>query len=115
MNGYAGSILRIDLSNAGIRKEPLSESLAENFLGVGKRHAARLGEFQPAPSPDKQIMAQAVLQFADLPRQGGLGDMQCLCRPGEVTGAGDFPEIEKMVVIQLHGLFVLKNRMKRSL
>ncbi|MEX1326151.1 MAG: aldehyde ferredoxin oxidoreductase family protein [Desulfobacterales bacterium] len=41
MNGYAGSILRIDLSNAGIRKEPLSESLAENFLG-GRGFVAKM-------------------------------------------------------------------------
>ena len=41
MNGYAGSILRIDLSNAGIRKEQLSESLAENFLG-GRGFVAKM-------------------------------------------------------------------------
>ena len=41
MNGYAGTILRIDLSNAGIRKEPLSESLAENFLG-GRGFVAKM-------------------------------------------------------------------------
>jgi aldehyde:ferredoxin oxidoreductase len=41
MYGYAGTILRVDLSNAGIRKEPLSESLAENFLG-GRGFVAKM-------------------------------------------------------------------------
>jgi aldehyde:ferredoxin oxidoreductase len=41
MNGYAGLVLRVDLSNAGIRKEPLSESLAQNFLG-GRGFVAKM-------------------------------------------------------------------------
>jgi aldehyde:ferredoxin oxidoreductase len=41
MNGYAGTILRINLSNETIRKEPLSESLAENFLG-GRGFVAKM-------------------------------------------------------------------------
>jgi len=41
MYGYAGTILRINLSNETIRKEPLSESLAENFLG-GRGFVAKM-------------------------------------------------------------------------
>jgi aldehyde:ferredoxin oxidoreductase len=41
MNGYAGTILRINLSNETIHKEPLSESLTENFLG-GRGFVAKL-------------------------------------------------------------------------
>ena len=41
MNGYAGTILRVDLSNDSVRKEPLSASLAENFLG-GRGFVAKM-------------------------------------------------------------------------
>ena len=41
MYGYAGTILRVDLSNATIRKEPLSESLAKNFIG-GRGFVAKM-------------------------------------------------------------------------
>ncbi len=41
MYGYAGTILRVDLSNATIRKEPLSKSLAENFIG-GRGFVAKM-------------------------------------------------------------------------
>jgi aldehyde:ferredoxin oxidoreductase len=39
--GYAGSILRIDLSNAVIRKEPLPDSLVKNFIG-GRGFVAKM-------------------------------------------------------------------------
>ncbi|HEA69061.1 MAG TPA: aldehyde ferredoxin oxidoreductase [Desulfobacterales bacterium] len=41
MYGYAGTILRVDLINAIVRKEPLSESLAENFIG-GRGFVAKM-------------------------------------------------------------------------
>jgi aldehyde:ferredoxin oxidoreductase len=41
MYGYAGSILRIDLSNAVIRKEPLPDSLVKNFIG-GRGFVAKM-------------------------------------------------------------------------
>ena len=41
MYGYAGTILRVDLNNAGIRKEPLSESLVKDFLG-GRGFVAKM-------------------------------------------------------------------------
>ena len=41
MYGYAGVILRVDLSNATVRKEPLSEWLAENFIG-GRGFVAKM-------------------------------------------------------------------------
>ncbi len=36
MNGYMGTILKIDLSSGSIEKEPLDPSLGRMFLG-GKR------------------------------------------------------------------------------
>jgi aldehyde:ferredoxin oxidoreductase len=41
MYGYAGTILRLDLSNATVRKEPLPESLVENFIG-GRGFVAKM-------------------------------------------------------------------------
>lgn len=41
MNGYAGTILRVDLNNATIRKEPLPESLVESFIG-GRGFVAKM-------------------------------------------------------------------------
>jgi aldehyde:ferredoxin oxidoreductase len=41
MYGYAGSILRVDLSNSSLRKEPLPEFLVRDFLG-GRGFVAKL-------------------------------------------------------------------------
>ncbi len=41
MYGYAGAILRVDLTNATIRKESLPETLVENFIG-GRGFVAKL-------------------------------------------------------------------------
>jgi aldehyde:ferredoxin oxidoreductase len=41
MYGYAGTILRINLSKATVRTEPLSESLVENFIG-GRGFVAKM-------------------------------------------------------------------------
>ena len=41
MYGYAGTILRVDLSDASFRKEPLPEALVENFIG-GRGFVAKL-------------------------------------------------------------------------
>ena len=41
MNGYAGFILRIDLSSTTIRKEPLAESLVKSFIG-GRGFVAKM-------------------------------------------------------------------------
>jgi aldehyde:ferredoxin oxidoreductase len=41
MYGYAGLILRVDLSNTTVRKEPLPESLAEDFIG-GRGFVAKM-------------------------------------------------------------------------
>ena len=50
--GYAGAILRIDLSSASFRKEPLSESLAANFIG-GRGFVAKMlyDEIAPGVQP----------------------------------------------------------------
>ena len=39
--GYAGTILRVDLSHATVRNEPLAESLVENFIG-GRGFVAKM-------------------------------------------------------------------------
>ena len=41
MYGYAGTILRVDLSSGAIEKQPLDESLAERFIG-GRGFVAKL-------------------------------------------------------------------------
>jgi aldehyde:ferredoxin oxidoreductase len=41
MYGYAGAILRVDLSNATVRKEPLPDSLVKNFIG-GRGFVAKM-------------------------------------------------------------------------
>ena len=58
MYGYAGAILRIDLSNATVRKEPLPDSLVKNFIG-GRGFVAKLlyDEIVPGIQPfDPQNM-----------------------------------------------------------
>ena len=41
MYGYAGSILRVNLSDGSIRTEPLPESMATDFIG-GRGFVAKL-------------------------------------------------------------------------
>ena len=41
MHGYAGSILRVDLGSASIRREPLPDALVNNFIG-GRGFVAKL-------------------------------------------------------------------------
>lgn len=52
MYGYAGAILRVDLSDASFRKEPLPEALVENFIG-GRGFVAKLlyDEITPGIEP----------------------------------------------------------------
>ena len=75
MNGYAGLILRVDLSNATVRKEPLSESLAENFLG-GRGFTAKmlydeiLPNTQPFDPKNMLIAATGPLTGHFLPASG---------------------------------------------
>jgi len=52
MYGYAGTILRVDLSKATVRKEPLPEALAVNFIG-GRGFVAKMlyDEISPNVEP----------------------------------------------------------------
>jgi aldehyde:ferredoxin oxidoreductase len=52
MYGYAGAILRVDLSTASIRKEPLPDSLVKNFIG-GRGFVAKMlyDEITPGIEP----------------------------------------------------------------
>ena len=49
MHGYAGTILRVDLSKAIVRKEPLPEVLAVNFIG-GRGFVAKILYDEIAPN-----------------------------------------------------------------
>ena len=58
MYGYAGSILRVDLSSGSVRKESLPDSLVKNFIG-GRGFVAKLlyDEITPGIDPfDPQNM-----------------------------------------------------------
>ncbi|MHB8757488.1 MAG: aldehyde ferredoxin oxidoreductase N-terminal domain-containing protein, partial [Bacillota bacterium] len=52
MNGYGGSILRIDVTTGRARTEPLPEEMARKFLG-GRGFAAKLlfDELKPDTDP----------------------------------------------------------------
>ena len=75
MYGYAGTILRIDLSNATIRKEPLPESLVENFIG-GRGFVAKMlydeipPNIEPFDSENMLIAATGPLTGHFLPASG---------------------------------------------
>jgi len=53
--GYAGTILRIDLSRETITKDPLSETMAETYLG-GRGFVARMlfDELPPGTAPESE-------------------------------------------------------------
>jgi aldehyde:ferredoxin oxidoreductase len=51
MYGYAGSILRVDLSRGSVRPEPLPDSLVKNFIG-GRGFVAKLLFDELAPAID---------------------------------------------------------------
>ncbi len=75
MYGYAGTVLRIDLSNATIRKEPLPESLVENFIG-GRGFVAKMlydeipPNIEPFDSENMLIAATGPLTGHFLPASG---------------------------------------------
>ena len=75
MYGYAGVILRVDLSNTTVRKEPLPETLVENFIG-GRGFVAKMlyDEITPGIDPfDPQnmlIIATGPLTGHFLPASG---------------------------------------------
>jgi len=58
--GYAGTILRIDLNNRTFRREPLSEIMAQNFVG-GRGFVAKIlyDEMPPKTDPDAVGAAMA--------------------------------------------------------
>jgi aldehyde:ferredoxin oxidoreductase len=67
MYGYAGSILRVDLSSASFRPEPLPDSLVKNFIG-GRGFVAKLLFDELAPAIDA-FDPQNMLIAATLCRQ----------------------------------------------
>ncbi|MBS4053863.1 MAG: aldehyde ferredoxin oxidoreductase family protein [Thermaerobacter sp.] len=77
MNGYAGNILRVDLSARTHRIEPLPQELADNFIG-GRGFVAKLmwDEIPPGADPlgpeNKIIIAPGPLTGVFLPGAGKL-------------------------------------------
>ncbi|MGD9182459.1 MAG: aldehyde ferredoxin oxidoreductase N-terminal domain-containing protein, partial [Desulfobacterales bacterium] len=75
MFGYAGTILRVDLSNAAVQKEPLSDSLVQNFIG-GRGFVAKMlyDEIPPGIGPfdseNMLIIATGPLTGHFLPASG---------------------------------------------
>ncbi len=75
MFAYGGKILRVNLSNGKITKEPLSEELIKNYLG-GRGFAAKIlyDELKPGIDPlgpdNKLIMASGPLAGLFLPSGG---------------------------------------------
>ena len=75
MYGYAGSILRIDLSNATIRKEPLPDFLVKNFIG-GRGFVAKMlydeitSGIEPFDPQNMLIIATGPLTGHFLPASG---------------------------------------------
>ncbi|MDF2956897.1 MAG: Aldehyde:ferredoxin oxidoreductase [Candidatus Alkanophagales archaeon MCA70_species_1] len=55
--GYAGSILHVNLSSGGVRKEPLDTQLAKNFIGGFGRAVRRRGA--AALSPENPVIIGA--------------------------------------------------------
>jgi aldehyde:ferredoxin oxidoreductase len=47
-NGYAGSILRVNLSSGEVKKEPLPDELVDNYIG-GRGFVAKLLYDELAP------------------------------------------------------------------
>ncbi|MDP3057899.1 MAG: aldehyde ferredoxin oxidoreductase N-terminal domain-containing protein, partial [bacterium] len=77
MNGYAGSILRVNLTNKTYRKEPLPMELADNYIG-GRGFVAKLmwDEIPKGANPlgpeNKVIIAPGPLTGVFLPGSGKL-------------------------------------------
>ena len=75
MYGYAGTILRVDLSSGSVRKEPLPDSLVKNFIG-GRGFVAKMLYDETAPAidpfdpPNMLIAATGPLTGHFLPASG---------------------------------------------
>ena len=65
-----------------------SESRARVRAHIGRIHAAHIGEHDPLPGAAEQGHAEGVLQLLDLARDGALGQVQLLGRPGHAAVAG---------------------------
>jgi aldehyde:ferredoxin oxidoreductase len=50
-NGYAGSILRVNLSSGEVKKEPLPDELVDNYIG-GRGFVAKLLYDELPPNTD---------------------------------------------------------------
>ena len=96
MYGYKGTILRVDLTEGTVQKEPLSEDMARRFLG-GRGLADKLiwdyiiekdiqTGFDPL-SPDN-IFVDAVGPLTGIAPQGGKGQIQFISPSSGLLGGG---------------------------
>lgn len=75
MNGYAPNVLRVNLSTKGIKKEPVSEGLVQEYIG-GRGFIARIlyDELKPGTAPlsaeNKVVIAPGAMSGTFLPGSG---------------------------------------------
>ena len=74
--------------------------LSQNLLGVLQEDGPVGGEGDRAGGPAEEPGVQLLLQGADLPGDGGLGDVQGLRRPGEVQMLRHLDEALQLLYIQ---------------
>jgi aldehyde:ferredoxin oxidoreductase len=102
--GYAGKILRINLSNKTSREEPLSEEMARNFIGgagFGIKHL--FDEVKPGTDPlgpdNKLIFAPGPFTGAGVPcasRMAVTGKSPLTGAVGMALSGGEFPTEMKL-------------------
>jgi putative sigma-54 modulation protein len=78
---------------------PLGPGL-EDFLGLGERQFARLGQFQAAPDALEQRHAQPFFELGDLPGERLRRQMQALRRAGDSARAGDTDEVMQVLIVE---------------
>jgi hypothetical protein len=74
----------------------------QDVTGVGEQHLARGGEADGTGLAHEQRAPEMMLEQSHLPRQGGLGHVQPLGRPGEVELLGDGDEVAEVTQVDVH-------------
>ena len=75
--------------------------LPQDLLGVLQKDGPVGGEGDGPGGAEKELGVQLLLQGADLPGDGGLGDVQSLRRPGEVQILRHLEEALQLLYIQI--------------
>jgi hypothetical protein len=89
-----GIFLLIDVAASGFE-------FTKDGAGAGKKGLAGFGEAHGAAEAIEKAGAQFVFEFADLLREGGLGDVRLPCGAGEAAGVDDRAEVAELV--KFHG------------